>query len=332
MDKMANEANFCISSNPDKIPLNVTKFLTTNNEEDIVPVNRNNIKNLTTLTAINNNFHLDNFMRAYHAHAKDNLIVGFDVENFEGSDFDKMGFSAPHRTDPTYLAWFAQLPAHYREYSAHYGIHIFYQLRRQNLTNDAFLMLTNRTEYKVKTIVNNKKLEFELMLNNHWLSITQNTFGNFIPLEQDAPAEIYQLINNEAKRWNAQQTETLNIQNIENHASPLAKKLIDLFEPQKYDELKELSIDDFNNDDSYYEYNIALKIGGSLYYRLQHPRAFDLLHLEQTPTDNDIIWAISLILETIVPKRAKMLEKRSNLPWLTYVSKTAFEWIKTHQS
>ena len=80
MDKMANEANFCISSNPDKIPLNVTKFLTTNNEEDIVPVNRNNIKNLTTLTAINNNFHLDNFMRAYHAHAKDNLIVGFDVE------------------------------------------------------------------------------------------------------------------------------------------------------------------------------------------------------------------------------------------------------------
>lgn len=334
MDQMANEHNFCISSAKEKMPLYVGDFLKTKNPNDIVPVDRNNIKHLPTLNEINNCFNFDNMMRAYHAHAADNLIVGFDVENFEGSEFDKVGFKAPHRTDPEYLAWFASLPAHYREYSAHYGIHLFYQLRRTKLTPQSLDMLTNRTEYKVKTVVNGKKLEFELMMNNHWLSITRHTFGKFIPVSQDVPDDIYKLINNEANRWTKSQHDAI-VLDITQKASPLAQKIADLYSPTKYDELKNNTVDDFNDDDSYYEYNIALKIAGSLNYRLQHPRPFDAKHLEcdpKTVSDNDLVWAVSSILQTAVPSRNKDNEKRDGLPWLVYVAKKAVAWVKSTDS
>lgn len=344
MDVLANEHNWGISSNK-KVPLFVGEFLITNNPQDIEPVNRENIKNLPTLKDIDLNHSFDKTNRAYHMRAGKNLVVGFDIENFEGKIFDKIGFKAPHRTDPVFLNWFANQPAHYREYSMHYGIHLLYQLNSAKLSNDALAMLAQNTEYKYKGVVNGKKLEYELMMNNHWLTFTRNTFGKVSDLSVPTPDWVYDLINSIGAKWTKPvEAKALD---ITKDASELAK-WISALSPFKQSYVEKLrddySIDDFKDDDSYYEFSIALKLVFKLkqYYEYcdsGQGSGFTLTTLSNktkgakkrfsdiSPADS--IWAIAIVLKKIVPKRDKQSEYRDNLPWLVYVAEKAWVWSET---
>lgn len=332
IDKLAKEPNFSISSIPDKLPLYVGEYLKTGDKRDITIVNNETAKHLPTLNQIKADSYLKNLPVAYHMHAKDNLIIGFDVENFEGEEFDKLKFKAPHRTDPEYLAWFAHLPAHYREYSNHYGIHIFYQLRRSSLSDNALQMLSERTEYKLNTVINNRKINFEVMMNNHWLTMTGRTFGDVVDLSHDAPQDIYDLLNREAENWVKAQHTAVQF-DISKEITPLAKNLEKFFNNNKYNELKNLTVDDFDGDDSKYEYNVALSVAGSLAWRLDHPKPLDFSVLNEDPatiSDSDLTWAVADLLSELVPKRPKDDEKRNNLPWLVYVAQQAVQYIRSN--
>lgn len=316
IDKIGNERSFGVSSD-EKVPLNVLNYINSNGLEPITKVTSEDLSShhLATLIEINNCKSFDKTNRAYHMHAADNLVVGFDIEP---------------RCWSNYLAYFATLPAHYREYSMHNGIHLLYELDRTKLLPAAVTMIATRTEYKFKDLVNNQPLEFELMFNNHWLTLTKRVFGKQDDLSTPVPEVIYQVINEESLAWEQSKRQVKDIE-LKGKSSEVAKKICNLLDISKVNELKELTVADFKYDDSYYEYNIALRIAGALYQRLYvKPKPMDAMYLginTEMVKHDDFIWATALLLESIVPKRDKDNEERDGLPWLVYTAKQACLYI-----
>lgn len=321
IDKMAKEHNWGISSDK-KIPTYVTTFLSTLNQADLTPIKKENMDSLPTKHMIDNNYCIQDVMQCYHIHANENLIVAFDVEP---------------KSDPSFLKWWAMQPAHYREYSMHYGIHSFYQLKRTRLSRNAIEMLTNNTEIKKQWHLNNKLYSYELMMNNHWLSVTRRQFGKMTPLTEDAPDFVYNLIEYYANDYvTKNHQKTLITANLSKEASDLAKTMQSgLFTSSTFNEkVRNLSVSDYNDDTSLYEYEVALRLVSYLEWRLNHPKLTDSLFLKTWPGGipiSDRIWCVSLELESIVPKRAKDNEYRDGLPWLVYVAKTAYNYILNNQ-
>ena len=314
IDKIANDPNFAVSD-IHKMPLNVGEYLLTRTTADIHPVKKSDMDHLPTLNEIDACPDFKNTNRAYHVHAATNLIVGFDIEP---------------RCSKSYLAYFAVLPAHYREYSMHNGIHLLYQLDRKKLTSEATQMLAKRTEYKFKDIVNQQPLEYELMMNNHWLTLTRRTFGTQNDLATPVPKEIYELINHIALDWQLSSHNEEQV-NLSETASKTAHAIADMIDYDKVEQLQEYTLADFSNDDSRYEYNIAIRIAGIINNRLYYaPKPLDAMYLKCDPalvSKDDFIWATALLLEKSVPPRDKDKQKREGLPWLVYVAKQACTYV-----
>lgn len=320
MDKLKMDAAWGLS-NDKKRPVYTTKFIHSNNPQDLTLVNKADLSHLSTLLAIESKPQIADIRKAYHLHASDNLVIGFDVEP---------------RCSKTWLDFFKQLPAHYREYSNHYGIHLLMKLNRLKLTPKAFNMLLERTEIKTKMQTSDGMLEYELIMNNHWITITQNIChgGKILTLNEDAPKIVYDILNYESKTWQKEQ-KTISVLDIKKNVSPLAKKMkATLFGNNNIvDRCNELSLADFENDDSAYEYEVAIKLAGYLNWRIEHPKDFDNYNLFGDSTlihqidISDRIQATALEMEEILPKRQKWAEKRHQLPWLIYVAKRAWDYI-----
>lgn len=312
--KLATDPNFAVSD-IHKMPLNVGKYLTTRDTADIQPVKSSDMDHLPTLNEIDACPDFAKTNRAYHLHAATNLVIGFDIEP---------------RCDQKYLAYFATLPAHYREYSMHNGIHLLYQLDRKKISSQATQMLAQRTEYKFKDIVNQLPLEYELMMNKHWLTLTRRTFGQQNDLATPVPQVIYDLINHIALDWQLSSHNEAQV-NLSKTASKTAHAIADMIDYDKIAALQEYTLADFNNDDSKYEYNIAIRIAGMINNRLYHaPKPFDAIYLGCDPalvSKDNFIWATALLLEKSVPPRDKDKQKRDGLPWLVYVAKQACTYI-----
>lgn len=319
MDQMSKEKNWGISSD-EKVPIFCGDFLQTHDPRDLTPITKADMDKLPTLVQLDQNYELQDVIRCYHMHANTNLIVAFDVEP---------------KSDPSFLKWFASQDAHYREYSMHYGVHLFYHLNRARLSDTAVEMLTTETERKMEYKVNGKLLSYEYMMNNHWLTFTRRKFGNMIPLSQDAPDWVYDLTEKLANDWIQTRHKKIEINyNIQDHASDLAKKMAQgLFTSDRLNQrlTHEITLDAYNDDDSKYEYNVAIRLAGYLEWRINNPRPFDVMLTNGLPLTsislNDRIWAVSLKLKDIVPARDKDNEMRDGLPWLVYVSKTAYDYL-----
>lgn len=362
IDELRNRPNFCVSS-IDKMPLNVINFLTSYNYNDIKPVRKEDIKedyhqnNLATLNQIDDCKCFDHTNRAYHMQAAKDMIIGFDIEP---------------RCDATFLAFCANnklMPAQYREYSMHMGIHLLYRLDPDRLSDNAIDMLHNRTEYKFKGKVDGKAFEFELMMNNHWLTLTRNTFGEIEDLSKPVPDLVYNLVERIAADWKHEQTKPI-IYDLSKSAGLIDQKAAHEFmKDPRIQAYKNLTVSDYEDDDSVYEFNAALKIMSQVHFRLMHPRLYQkktnaLLseftslkdHTDIDPelqkkinqfdywkSDNrlsglrgaayspsHVIWVTSLILEKTVTKREKWTVIRDNMPWLLFVSKKAYDWGVHH--
>lgn len=319
IDQLAKESNWGISDN-NKTPYFCGTFLKTHDPRDLTPIKKSQFSQAPTLIELDQNYELQDVLHCYHMHANTNLVVGFDIEP---------------KSDPSFLKWFAEQPAHYREYSMHYGVHLFYHLNRFKLNNHAIDMILNETERKIEYYVDGKLLSYELMLNNHWLTFTKRKFGQMTPLSQDAPDWVYTLINNLADEWSKKRHQQIEINyNLSDHASELAKKIANnLFTSDSLNQKlqHEITLDAFNDDDSKYEYNVAIRLASYLEWRIKHPRPFDIMLTNGDPLSTikitDRVWAVSLRLKDIVPKRDKDNEKRDNLPWLVYVSKKAYDYL-----
>lgn len=351
IDIIRDRPNFCVSS-IDKVPLNVVNFLSSMDYNDIVPVKKEDIKenymenNLATLNEIDDCPCFDKTNRAYHIQAAKDMIIGFDIEP---------------RCDPHYLAFCANndlLPAQYREYSMHMGIHLLYRLNPDKLSSIARQMLQERTEYKFKGTVDDKPFEYEIMMNNHWLTLTRNTFGKINDLSKPVPDMIYNLIERIASNWVSSKNKPVdyNLEETTEQAKAEKKAANILMQDPRIAQYQDLSVADYEDDDSKYEFNLALKIISQVRFRLTHPHDHNSIGAKWLNPDNPelqrkidaynyvradgelanfqatnfspthVIWITSFILEQYATKREKWATKRDGLPWLAFLSKQAYAW------
>lgn len=327
MDELKNNHAWGLSDDK-KRPVYAEKFIKTNQKSDLTLVTKKDLQHLSTLIDIESKPQLKGVNKGYHVHAADNLVIAFDVEP---------------RCSNEWLSVFRALPAHYREYSNHYGLHLFFKLNRLKLSKAAFDMVLERTEIKTKENTDDGMLEYEIIMNNHWITVTQNIChgGKILNIDENAPQIVYDVLNRRAEAWEKTNSNSLiSVSDISESVSPLAKRIkMTLFNTNDIvDRAKELSIDDFADDDSRYEYNVAIKLAGYLNWRINNPQSFDSSILFGNSVAihdisiSDRIQATALEMEDILPKRAKWNERRNQLPWLVFVAKRAWDYILANDS
>ena len=327
MDELKNNHAWGLSDDK-KRPVYAEKFIKTNQKSDLTLVTKKDLQHLSTLIDIESKPQLKSVNKGYHVHAADNLVIAFDVEP---------------RCSNEWLSVFRALPTHYREYSNHYGLHLFFKLNRLKLSKAAFDMVLERTEIKTKENTKDGMLEYEIIMNNHWITVTQKIChgGKILNIDEDAPQVVYDELNSKAEAWKKTNSNSLiSVSDISESVSPLAKRIkMTLFNTNDIvDRAKELSIDDFADDDSRYEYNVAIKLAGYLNWRINNPQSFDSSILFGNSVAihdisiSDRIQATALEMEDILPKRAKWNERRNQLPWLVFVAKRAWDYILANDS
>lgn len=319
IDWLAKDPNWG-ASDDQKRPLYFGDFLKTNNPQDISMATLDKLDKLPTLDEMDAHPSLFEVNRAYRLHASDNLVVSFDIE------------PASH---PSYLAHYAAMPAHYSEYSRNNGIHLYYRIRRNRLSPDALNLILQTTVYKypnkIDTLQTPVPFIYELILNNHWVTFTEKVITDHVlPLHEDAPDEIYHMIEH-AATINKQRIDLSDANlSVELESTELSQKLANLIRENKKKmvELAELTPMDYEDDTSRYEFACASKICFMLSNRLANPKAFDAMFLEVDLENIDYADKINAVLEVLVeviPEREKHVKHRINgVPYLLYITQKAW--------
>lgn len=304
-------------SSKDKVPLYLGDYL--ENGGPLYPVSKQEFNKLNTANEIKQNDALKDALLCYRMHAKDNYVIVFDVES---------SFTDPPKTAKKYARWFYEQKAHYKEWSQHLGLHLFYKIKFDRLSNSAKKMLLTRTEIKVT----HEDLDYEIIMNNHFITFTFNKIDE-MPLNEDAPDWVYQALEDGAKDIKAITPAAVT------KPTEVANRLYNLYlqEDTEYlTKLRTLTVSDMNTKDeskSSYEYGIAIRLAGYLNRKLSAAEGIDGVVLGQNPKDvtlSDKAWAVAKKLEEIAEKRPKWDEFRDGLPWTTYVARSALEYLESH--
>lgn len=325
IDELRSEKAWVISDK-DKVPIYVQKYLETGNENAIWPCTRGDMANLSTFDDIKHAPKLANCFSAYRVHASSNLVIIFDVEP---------------STDKNTLYWFYSQPAHYKEFSWHYGIHLVYKLDRRRLSEKAVAMLSSRTEIKHTE----DKLNYEVMMNNHFVSFTGRAISSgTVDEASPVPDWVYQQLEKEAETLSTQKIEAITVDSKQTDVSDFLYNsyIVDDQNQNSYiSYLKDLTPEDVSKTDtspSSYEYGIAIRLVGYLKRQIASIKekdgldvviAKDLWKVDVSKiSPSDIALAVERGLEDICPERDKWSQTRNHLPWLLYVAVNATEWIE----
>lgn len=319
INKLRSEKAWVISDK-NKVPIYVQKYLETGNENAIWPCTRGDMANLSTFNDIKKAPKLANCFSAYRVHASSNLVIIFDVEP---------------STDKNTLYWFYSQPAHYKEFSWHYGIHLVYKLDRRRLSEKVVAMLSSRTEIKHTE----DKLNYEIMMNNHFVSFTGRAISSgTVDETSPVPNWVYSQLEKEAKTLSLQKLEAITVDSKQTDMSEFLynRYIVDDQNQNSYiNYLKNLKPEDVSKTDtspSSYEYGIAIRLVSYLKRRIASADALDSVIAESdvssSASPSDIALAVKRGLKDICPERDKWDQTRNHLPWLLYVAVNATEWIE----
>lgn len=304
-------------SSKDKVPLYLGEYL--NSRGPLYPVSKQDFNKLNTANEIKQNETLKDALLCYRMHAKDNYVIVFDVES---------SFTDPPKTAKKYSRWFYEQKAHYKEWSQHLGLHLFYKIKFDRLSDNAKKMLLTRTEIKVTQ----DDLDYEIIMNNHFITFTFNKIDE-MPLDEDAPDWVYKALEDGAKDIKVIMPSQVTT------PTEVAGRLYSLYlqEDTEYlAKLRTLTVSDMHSKDeskSSYEYGIAIRLAGYLNRRISAAEGIERVVLGQNPNDvtlSDKAWAVSKKLSEIAEKRPKWDEQRDGLPWTVYVAKSALEYLQSH--
>lgn len=304
-------------SSKDKVPLYLGEYL--NSRGPLYPVSKQDFNKLNTANEIKQNETLKDALLCYRMHAKDNYVIVFDVES---------SFTDPPKTAKKYSRWFYEQKAHYKEWSQHLGLHLFYKIKFDRLSDNAKKMLLTRTEIKVTQ----DDLDYEIIMNNHFITFTFNKIDE-MPLDEDAPDWVYKALEDGAKDIKVIMPSQVTT------PTEVAGRLYSLYlqEDTEYlAKLRTLTVSDMHSKDeskSSYEYGIAIRLASYLNRRISAAEGIERVVLGQNPNDvtlSDKAWAVSKKLSEIAEKRPKWDEQRDGLPWTVYVAKSALEYLQSH--
>lgn len=294
---------------------------------------------MVSLHELDDNPNLIAVNRAYRLRARENRIIMIDVEP-----------EAPDSMKNQVL----QFPSHYTELSRNGGVHLLIKVPEDCINDDNRYMFDELSVFKEpvpksKGDEESRSAHFEVLFNDHFITFTKkmdmNVFANPADFENNSEQkqQLISFINNivamdKERKLQREKIKQYQLDRIDSEIDEEQRKLIEWFIGIEafdvaYDKVKETTPEQFGNDMSRYEMSIAstfahhtvrnhkLLLGSrSFRDRMMALRVKDLIH------------AIYLMVSESVPYRGKHDEFRDGMTWLLYVSKGAYEYIKSAQN
>lgn len=317
-------------SDDNKRPVNAKILL---EDGDVVNARFDSESPMVTLNQLDADPNLQAVNRAYRLRARENRIIAIDMEP-----------EAPESMKQEVL----QFPAHYTELSKNGGVHLLILVPEDLITDENRYMFDELSVFKEPIPDGEKRgAFFEVLFNDHFVTFTKkmHTQKTCINYDQDVTAkqQLAGFLQNiteldKQKKKEREIAKQYRIGLIHESIDTEKQKDIDLLLGLKpFDKAREQAsnkdVSDFGGDFSRYEMSVA---NGLAFHTLRvHKLAKDTLsfkEMAQSLTEQDIAYAIYLLLKEAVPHREKHDEDRDGLPWLLFTAKKAYEFVKAQNA
>lgn len=293
---------------------------------------------LVTLEELDANQNLQAVNRAYRLRARENRVIAIDVEP-----------GAPESMKQEVLAF----PAHYTELSKNGGVHLLILVPEDLITPENRYMFDDLSVFKEPVPKPEDPKEkprdahFEVLFNDHFVTFTKRmlTEKPCIDYNQDADAKatlatfLHNIVQMDKQRKKEREiAKEYRIGMMKNLIDEEKEKIIESFISIKpFDKAKEQAdsknASDFGGDHSRYEMSVA---NGLAFHTIRiHGLAKDTIsfrEMTESLTEQDLAYAIYLLLKESVPYRDKHDETRDGLPWLLFTGKRAYEYVKAQNA
>lgn len=329
IQKIAGEKNWTVSD-INKKPIHAELFLSTGELKGAFFSDGNPLVELSRLDADPN---LQAVNRAYRLHARDNRVIAIDVEP-----------SAPDAMKEQLL----EFPAHYTELSMRGGVHLLIEIPDDWIPQEAMYLFEGVSVFKEPVPKGeNREAHYEVIFNDHYITFTKkmDTLKPPADLYRDLEARhrIENFLRNialldEDKKAQREAAKQHRIQLQQALLEPETKKKIDEFLALSAldvarEEACAKTIEDYGGDSSRYEMAVASTL--AFHTKKTHTMAKDtqsFRSLALSMKDQDLVHAIYIMMQDIVPYRDKHDEDREGLPWLLYTAKKAYEYVKSQKN
>lgn len=323
---IAKDKNWTVSNNK-KIPINARLFL---NTDKIEPVKFNNGNPLVSLDELDANVNLQAVNRTYRLKARENRIIAIDVE--------------PHSSQEL-KDYVLKFPAHLTELSTNGGVHLFIKVPEDLINDENRYMFDDLSVFKEPVPKEEQRQAYyEVIFNDHFITFTKrmdidkectNFISNEIARKQliDFLEKIVELDRD--KKESRELAKNYKIELAQNMIDNKSMERIDRFIALKalrsaIDQTSDKTIEDFGDDGSRYEMSVASTLSAHVIKIHKLSIKTEMLHeLASSLSEQDLAYSVYRMIEDIVPYRDKHEEFRDGLPWLLYISKKSYEFIKS---
>lgn len=328
---LANDPFWTVSDD-DKRPVNARILL----EKGLVfnaKFENNKESPLVTLHELDDDPKLQAVNRAYRLQARVNRVIAIDVEPH-----------APEEMKQQVLAF----PAHYTELSKNGGVHLVIRVPDDLITEQNKYMFEELSVFKEPVPKDEKGKEirsayFEVLFNHHYMTFTKrmDTQKPCVDYNQDRIAKqkleaflqtIVQMDEQKKKERELAKQYSVHIMNqlLDEEKQKQLQKFLSLKAfNEAIEQASHKKVEDFGKDYSRYEMGVATGLAfhtTKIHKLAKGTRSFS--SLAKSITEQDLVYAIYMLLKDIVPYREKHDGNREGLPWLLFTSKRAYEYVK----
>ncbi|MGX1195821.1 hypothetical protein [Metabacillus sp. SLBN-84] len=293
---------------------------------------------LVTLQELDADLNLQAVNRAYRLRARENRVIAIDVEP-----------DAPDAMKQDALAF----PAHYTELSKNGGVHLLILVPEDLITQENRYMFEDLSVFKEPVpkpddpSVKARGAYFEVLFNDHFVTFTKRMLTNKLCIDynQDSAAKekLREFLDGIVKMDKQRKKER---ELAKQYRIGVMKSLVDeekektiqsFLAIKPFEKAREQaaskSASDFGEDYSRYEMSVA---NGLAFHVIRlHDLAKDTISLRKMADsliEQDLAYAIYLLLKEVAPHREKHDETRDGLPWLLFTSKRAYEYVKAQNA
>lgn len=334
VNHLANEPYWTVSDD-NKRPVNARLLLDTGN---VYNAKFDGEWPLVTLHELDKDQNLQAVNRAYRLRARENRVIAIDVEP-----------GAPEYMKQDVL----EFPAHMTELSKNGGVHLLILVPEDLINPENRYMFDDLSVFKEPVPKPEDPAEkprdayFEVLFNDHFVTFTKRMLTEKACIDYDQNPEAKAMLArfldgivqmDKQRKKERELAKQYRIGMMKNLIDEEKEKAIESFISIKpfekaREQAENKSASDFGEDYSRYEMSVA---NGLAFHTIRvHKLAEDTISFREMATslnDQDLAYAIYLLLKEAVPYRDKHEETRDGLPWLLFTSKRAYEFVKAQNA
>lgn len=327
--KLAHEEHWTVSDK-DKQPVHARILLA---EDVLHNAHWRDGNPLVALTALDANPNLAFVNRAYRLHARDNRVIAIDVEPHASPEMKQM-------------VW--DFPGHLRELSRNGGIHLLIEVPEDCIDDANRYLFDDLAVFKEPIPAGVKaKSTYEVLFNDHYITFTKKLGFHKEPTDfaQDPAAKaklkgfLDNLVRLDAER--REQRELMKQHRAELEEGKMTPELKSaltmLLELPPIEVARESvsqkTLDDYGGDASRYESSVASSYAHHI--MRAHKMALEAISYRDQALllgENELIRGVYELLTDTVEYRPKHDEEREGYPWLLYVARNSYTYVKSQKA